>query len=154
MSTPALTLRDVRKTYANGFEALRGIDLEVAEGEFFALLGPNGAGKSTTIGIICSLVRKTSGMAQVFGYDLDTELSAAKRCIGLVPQEFNFNQFEPVAEIVINQAGYYGLPRELARQRAETYLQAARPVGEAPANSAATVRRHETPADDCPGAGA
>ena len=122
MSTPALTLRDVRKTYANGFEALRGIDLEVAEGEFFALLGPNGAGKSTTIGIICSLVRKTSGMAQVFGYDLDTELSAAKRCIGLVPQEFNFNQFEPVAEIVINQAGYYGLPRELARQRAETYL--------------------------------
>jgi len=123
MSTPALTLRDVRKTYANGFEALRGIDLEVAEGEFFALLGPNGAGKSTTIGIICSLVRKTSGMAQVFGHDLDTELSAAKRCIGLVPQEFNFNQFEPVAEIVINQAGYYGLPRELARQRAETYLQ-------------------------------
>jgi ABC-2 type transport system ATP-binding protein len=123
MSTPALTLRDLRKTYANGFEALRGIDLEVAEGEFFALLGPNGAGKSTTIGIICSLVRKTSGLAQVFGYDLDTELSAAQRCIGLVPQEFNFNQFEPVAEIVINQAGYYGLPRELARQRAETYLQ-------------------------------
>jgi ABC-2 type transport system ATP-binding protein len=123
MTTPALILRDVRKTYANGFEALRGIDLEVAEGEFFALLGPNGAGKSTTIGIICSLVRKTSGLAQVFGYDLDTELSAAKRCIGLVPQEFNFNQFEPVAEIVINQAGYYGLPRELARQRAEIYLQ-------------------------------
>lgn len=123
MTIPALTLRDVRKTYANGFEALRGIDLEVAEGEFFALLGPNGAGKSTTIGIICSLVRKTSGLAQVFGYDLDTELSAAKRCIGLVPQEFNFNQFEPVAEIVMNQAGYYGLPRELARQRAETYLQ-------------------------------
>lgn len=122
MSTPALTLRDVRKTYANGFEALRGIDLEVTEGEFFALLGPNGAGKSTTIGIICSLVRKTGGTAQVFGHDLDTELSAAKRCIGLVPQEFNFNQFEPVAEIVINQAGYYGLPRELARQRAETYL--------------------------------
>ena len=122
MTIPALTLRDLRKTYANGFEALRGIDLEVAEGEFFALLGPNGAGKSTTIGIVCSLVRKTGGMAQVFGYDLDTELSAAKRCIGLVPQEFNFNQFEPVAEIVINQAGYYGLPRELARQRAETCL--------------------------------
>jgi ABC-2 type transport system ATP-binding protein len=122
MTTPALTLRDLRKTYANGFEALCGIDLEVAEGEFFALLGPNGAGKSTTIGIICSLVRKTGGAAQVFGHDLDRELSAAKRCIGLVPQEFNFNQFEPVAEIVINQAGYYGLPRELARQRAETYL--------------------------------
>ncbi len=122
MTIPALTLRDLRKTYANGFEALRGIDLEVAEGEFFALLGPNGAGKSTTIGIICSLVRKTGGMAQVFGHDLDTDLSAAKRCIGLVPQEFNFNQFEPVAEIVINQAGYYGLPRELARQRAETCL--------------------------------
>ncbi len=118
----ALTLRDLRKIYANGFEALRGINLDVAQGEFFALLGPNGAGKSTTIGIICSLVRKTGGLAQVFGHDLDTELSAAKRCIGLVPQEFNFNQFEPVAEIVINQAGYYGLPRELARQRAETYL--------------------------------
>jgi ABC-2 type transport system ATP-binding protein len=122
MTTSALTLRDLRKTYANGFEALCGINLEVAEGEFFALLGPNGAGKSTTIGIICSLVRKTGGAAQVFGYDLDRELSAAKRCIGLVPQEFNFNQFEPVAEIVINQAGYYGLPRELARQRAEAYL--------------------------------
>jgi len=122
MTTTALTLRDLRKTYANGFEALRGIDLDVVEGEFFALLGPNGAGKSTTIGIICSLVRKTGGMAQVFGHDLDRELSAAKRCIGLVPQEFNFNQFEPVDEIVINQAGYYGLPRELARKRAETYL--------------------------------
>jgi ABC-2 type transport system ATP-binding protein len=120
MTPPAL--RNLRKTYANGFEALRGIDLDVAEGEFFALLGPNGAGKSTTISILCSLVRKTGGQAQVFGHDLDTELSAAKRCIGLVPQEFNFNQFEPVAEIVINQAGYYGLPRELARQRAETYL--------------------------------
>ncbi len=122
MTTLALSLRNLRKTYANGFEALRGIDLDVAEGEFFALLGPNGAGKSTTISILCSLVRKTSGQAQVFGHDLDTELSAAKRCIGLVPQEFNFNQFEPVAEIVMNQAGYYGLPRELARQRAETYL--------------------------------
>ncbi|MCB1766443.1 MAG: ABC transporter ATP-binding protein [Candidatus Competibacteraceae bacterium] len=122
MTTAALTLRDLRKTYANGFEALRSIDLDVAEGEFFALLGPNGAGKSTTIGIICSLVRKTDGAAQVFGHDLDHELSAAKCCIGLVPQEFNFNQFEPVAEIVINQAGYYGLPRDLARQRAETYL--------------------------------
>ncbi len=122
MTLPALTLHNLRKTYANGFEALRGIDLDVAEGEFFALLGPNGAGKSTTIGIICSLVRKTGGQAQIFGHDLDTELSAAKRCIGLVPQEFNFNQFEPVAEIVMNQAGYYGLPRELARQRAEIYL--------------------------------
>ena len=122
MSTPALVLRDLRKTYANGLEALRGIDLEVAEGEFFALLGPNGAGKSTTIGIICSLVRKTGGTVQVFGYDLDRELNAAKSCIGLVPQEFNFNQFEPVAEIVVNQAGYYGIPRALAWQRAETYL--------------------------------
>ena len=122
MTPPALSLRNLRKTYANGFEALRGIDLDVAEGEFFALLGPNGAGKSTPISILCSLVRKTGGQAQVFGHDLDTELSAAKRCIGLVPQEFNFNQFEPVAEIVMNQAGYYGLPRELARQRAETYL--------------------------------
>ena len=122
MSTPALVIRNLRKTYANGLEALRGIDLEVAEGEFFALLGPNGAGKSTTISIVCSLVRKTGGTVQVFGHDLDRELNAAKSCIGLVPQEFNFNQFEPVAEIVVNQAGYYGIPRPLAWQRAETYL--------------------------------
>jgi len=91
MTLPALTLRNLRKTYANGFEALRGIDLEVADGEFFALLGPNGAGKSTTIGIASSLVRKTSGSVKIFGHDLDQELSAAKHCIGLVPQEFNFN---------------------------------------------------------------
>ena len=123
MTAPALTLRQLRKTYANGLEALRGIDLEVAEGEFFALLGPNGAGKSTTIGIICSLVHKSSGSVQVFGHDLDRELSAAKACIGLVPQEFNFNQFEPVVEILVNQAGYYGIPRELAHQRAATYLE-------------------------------
>lgn len=122
MSAPALALHNLRKTYANGLEALRGIDLEVAEGEFFALLGPNGAGKSTTIGIVCSLVRKTGGTVQVFGHDLDRELSAAKSCIGLVPQEFNFNQFEPVVEIVVNQAGYYGIPRALAYQRAEKYL--------------------------------
>ena len=123
MTTFALSLHQLRKTYANGFEALRGIDLQVAEGDFFALLGPNGAGKSTTIGIICSLVRKSSGTVQIFGHDLDRELSAAKACIGLVPQEFNFNQFEPVIEIVINQAGYYGIPREQARERAESYLE-------------------------------
>ncbi len=122
MSIPALALHQLRKTYANGFEALRGIDLEVTEGEFFALLGPNGAGKSTTIGIVCSLVRKTGGTVQIFGHDLDRALNAAKSCIGLVPQEFNFNQFEPVIEIVVNQAGYYGIPRPLAYERAETYL--------------------------------
>lgn len=122
MTTPALALRNLRKVYANGLEALRGIDLDVAEGEFFALLGPNGAGKSTTIGIVCSLVRKTGGEVRVFGHDLDRELSLAKSRIGLVPQEFNFNQFEPVVEIVVNQAGYYGIPRPLAHQRAETYL--------------------------------
>lgn len=122
MTLSALTISKLRKVYANGLEAVRGIDLDIPEGEFFALLGPNGAGKSTTIGIICSLVRKTGGNIQVFGHDIDTELTAAKRCIGLVPQEFNFNQFEPVAEIVVNQAGYYGIPRSLAHQRAETYL--------------------------------
>ncbi len=122
MSIPALALHQLRKTYANGFEALRGIDLEVTEGEFFALLGPNGAGKSTTIGIVCSLVRKTGGTVQIFGHDLDRALNTAKSCIGLVPQEFNFNQFEPVIEIVVNQAGYYGIPRPLAYERAETYL--------------------------------
>lgn len=122
MTTPALMLRGLRKTYTNGFNALRGIDLDVAEGEFFALLGPNGAGKSTTIGIVCSLVRKSDGKVQVFDQDLDRNPGAVKSYIGLVPQEFNFNQFEPVIEIVVNQAGYYGIPRPLAQQRAETYL--------------------------------
>ncbi|PIE83350.1 MAG: ABC transporter [Candidatus Contendobacter odensis] len=123
MTIPALNIKQLRKTYTNGFKALRGIDLHVAEGEFFALLGPNGAGKSTAIGIICSLTRKSNGTVEVLGYDIDRELNAAKACIGLVPQEFNFNQFEPVIEIVANQAGYYGIPRKLAYQRAEKYLQ-------------------------------
>ena len=118
----ALELRNLRKTYPNGVEALKGIDLRVEEGDFFALLGPNGAGKSTAIGIIASLVNRSAGEVRVFGHPLDSELSAAKRCIGLVPQEFNFNVFEPVGEIVINQAGYYGIPRRLAKQRAERYL--------------------------------
>lgn len=118
----ALSIKDLRKTYKGGFEALKGINLEVAEGDFFALLGPNGAGKSTTIGIISSLVNKTSGTVNVFGYDLDTQLVDLKRQIGLVPQEFNFNQFETVRQIVVNQAGYYGVPREVAHERAEHYL--------------------------------
>jgi ABC-2 type transport system ATP-binding protein len=118
----ALSLRDLKKTYKNGHVALKGITLDVAEGDFFALLGPNGAGKSTTIGIIASLVNKTSGEVRVFGHDLDTDTSAAKSCIGLVPQEFNFNQFEPVVEIVANQAGYYGIERGDAFSRAEKYL--------------------------------
>ncbi|WJW75409.1 ABC transporter ATP-binding protein [Thiohalobacter sp. IOR34] len=120
--TPALSIRDLRKTYANGFEALKGISLDVAEGDFFALLGPNGAGKSTAIGIVCSLVNKSSGRIEVFGHDTDRELAAAKSCIGLVPQEFNFNVFEPVIEVVVNQAGYYGIPRRQAFERAEACL--------------------------------
>jgi len=118
----ALVLHNLRKTYRNGQEALRGIDLEVDEGDFFALLGPNGAGKSTAIGIISSLVNKTAGQVRVFGHDLDRQPAAVKSCIGLVPQEFNFNQFEPVVEIVVNQAGYYGIPRREAYQRAEASL--------------------------------
>jgi ABC-2 type transport system ATP-binding protein len=118
----ALQLTDLRKTYRNGHEALRGIDLDVDEGDFFALLGPNGAGKSTAIGIVSSLVNKTAGRVEVFGHDLDREPSAVKACIGLVPQEFNFNQFEPVVEIVVNQAGYYGIPRREAFGRAESSL--------------------------------
>ena len=118
----ALALHDLRKTYRNGHEALCGIDLEVDEGDFFALLGPNGAGKSTAIGIISSLVNKTAGQVRVFGHDLDREPTAVKSSIGLVPQEFNFNQFEPVAEIVVNQAGYYGIPRREAFLRAEASL--------------------------------
>jgi len=118
----ALSLRNLQKTYRNGSEALRGIDLEVAEGDFFALLGPNGAGKSTAIGIISSLVNKSSGRVRVFGHDLDTDPEGVKSCIGLVPQEFNFNQWEPVGEIIVNQAGYYGIPRAQAWQRAEESL--------------------------------
>ncbi len=118
----ALSIRNLTKVYANGVSALEGIDLDVAPGDFFALLGPNGAGKSTVIGIISSLVNKTGGQVAVFGHDIDTDFPAAKTCIGLVPQEFNFNTFEPVVEIVVNQAGYYGIERALAYQRAETYL--------------------------------
>jgi ABC-2 type transport system ATP-binding protein len=118
----ALDIKALKKTYAGGVEALKGIDLQVEQGDFFALLGPNGAGKSTTIGIICSLVNKSSGSVEVFEHDSVNEEVDAKSCIGLVPQEFNFNQFETLLQIVINQAGYYGVPRNLAKQRAEKYL--------------------------------
>jgi len=118
----ALELRDLKKTYSNGFEALKGIDMTVEQGDFFALLGPNGAGKSTTIGIITSLVNKTSGTVKVFDADLAREPMKAKRYLGLVPQEFNFNMFEPVEEVVMNQAGYYGVESGMARQRTEESL--------------------------------
>jgi ABC-2 type transport system ATP-binding protein len=118
----ALEIEQLRKTYAGGFEALKGVDLTVNKGDFYALLGPNGAGKSTTIGVISSLVNKTSGRVKVFGYDIDTHLVQAKQQIGLVPQEFNFNPFETVQQIVIQQAGYYGVSRTLAKERAKKYL--------------------------------
>jgi ABC-2 type transport system ATP-binding protein len=118
----ALTIENLHKTYRNSFEALKGISLTVEAGDFFALLGPNGAGKSTAISIIASLINKTSGRIAIYGKDLDREREAAKRQIGLVPQEFNFNMWEPVVEILVNQAGYYGIPRGLAFERAETYL--------------------------------
>ena len=120
--TLALSIQQLRKSYANGFEALKGVDLEVAEGDFFALLGPNGAGKSTTIGILATLVNKTSGSVQVFGHDLETDPLALKRCIGLVPQEFNFNQFETAYNILTTQAGYYGIKLKDARVRAQELL--------------------------------
>jgi ABC-2 type transport system ATP-binding protein len=118
----ALVLRQLTKIYKNGIKALKAIDLEVDEGDFFALLGPNGAGKTTAIGIVTSLVNKTGGVVEVFGHDIDRELEVAKSCIGLVPQEINFNQFETCFTIVVNQAGFYGIPRPLAKQRAEKYL--------------------------------
>ena len=118
----ALSLGNLCKTYSNGFEALKGINLDVEEGDFFALLGPNGAGKSTAIGIISSLVTASSGSVTVFGHDLKTEPEKVKSCIGLVPQEINFNQFDTVKSIVLNQAGYYGTPRKLALQRTEHCL--------------------------------
>jgi ABC-2 type transport system ATP-binding protein len=119
---PALTIENLSKEYGSGLKALKGISLEVQQGDFFALLGPNGAGKSTTIGIICSLVSKTSGKVSVYGTDIDVDFAGAKKNIGIVPQEFNFNMFETAFDIVVNQAGYYGMHRELAVQRAEKYL--------------------------------
>jgi ABC-2 type transport system ATP-binding protein len=118
----ALSIKNLTKTYANGVEALKGIDLNVESGDFYALLGPNGAGKTTAIGIITSLVNKSSGEVSIFGHSIDEELEAAKSCIGLVPQELNMNLFESVLNTVINQAGYYGIERGLAMQRAEKYL--------------------------------
>lgn len=119
---PALTIENLTKEYGGGFKALKGISLEVQQGDFFALLGPNGAGKSTTIGIICSLVSKTAGRVAVYGTDIDIDFAGAKKNIGIVPQEFNFNMFETAFDIVVNQAGYYGMHRDLAVQRAEKYL--------------------------------
>ncbi len=120
--TAALSIHALQKTYKSGFTALKGIDLTVEQGDFFALLGPNGAGKSTTIGILSSLINKSAGEVSIFGHNLDHELEAAKSCIGLVPQEFNFNVWEPVQEVIINQAGYYGIDRTTATKRAEKYL--------------------------------
>ena len=120
--TDALRIENLRKTYGSGFEALKGIDLQVRQGDFFALLGPNGAGKSTTLGIVCSLVNKSSGKVTVFGHDIDTDLSRAKMTLGVVPQEMNFNQFEKVIDIVVTQAGYYGIPAKKAVVSAERYL--------------------------------
>ncbi len=118
----ALLVRKLTKVYKNGIQALKAIDLNVEEGDFFALLGPNGAGKTTLIGITTSLVNKTSGIVEVFGHDIDKQLEVAKSCIGLVPQEINFNMFETPFTIVVNQAGFYGIPRRLAKVRAEKYL--------------------------------
>ena len=119
----ALEITNLQKTYANGFQALKGIDLSVEEGDFYALLGPNGAGKSTTIGIVSSLVSKSGGSVKICGIDIDEDFSLAKKQIGIVPQEFNFNVFEKVEDVLIHQAGYYGIPIGLARQRAQYYLE-------------------------------
>jgi ABC-2 type transport system ATP-binding protein len=118
----ALNVKNLVKTYPRGLRALKSINLEVAQGDFFALLGPNGAGKSTTIGIISSLVNKTSGTVEVFGHNMDTDQDGVKLCLGVVPQEMNFNPFEKITQIMINQAGYYGIPRKIATQRTEHYL--------------------------------
>lgn len=118
----ALSIRNLTKTYPSGIQALKGIDFDVESGDFYALLGPNGAGKTTAIGIISSLVNKTGGEVEIFGHSIDSELEEAKTCIGLVPQEFNMNLFDSVLNIVVNQAGYYGIERRLALKRAEKYL--------------------------------
>jgi ABC-2 type transport system ATP-binding protein len=122
----ALLIKDLQKTYANGNVALKGIDFTVEAGDFYALLGPNGAGKTTAIGIISSLVNKSGGSVEIFGHNIDTDLEAAKACLGLVPQEVNLNLWESVHSVVLNQAGYYGLNRSLAAERSEKYLRALR----------------------------
>ncbi|SDI72568.1 ABC transporter ATP-binding protein [Billgrantia gudaonensis] len=122
MAEPALSIRGLTKVYGNGFHALKGIDLDVVQGDFFALLGPNGAGKSTTLGVVCSLVQKTAGKVEIFGIDIDRDFARAKYHLGVVPQEFNFNQFEKVLDIVLAQAGYYGMPRREALPRARELL--------------------------------
>ncbi|MGE4533455.1 ABC transporter ATP-binding protein [Halomonas sp.] len=122
MAEPALSIRGLTKVYGNGFQALKGIDLDVAEGDFFALLGPNGAGKSTTLGVVSSLVQKSAGRVSIFGIDIDRDFARAKYHLGVVPQEFNFNQFEKVLDIVLAQAGYYGMSRRQALPRAEELL--------------------------------
>ncbi|MAL98389.1 ABC transporter ATP-binding protein [Hydrocarboniclastica marina] len=120
--TDALLIQNLRKVYDGGFTALKGVDLRVRQGDFFALLGPNGAGKSTILGIVSSLVNKSSGRVEVFGFDIDSDLAKAKSHLGVVPQEFNFNQFEKVEDIVVTQAGYYGIPEKRARRTAEHFL--------------------------------
>jgi ABC-2 type transport system ATP-binding protein len=122
----ALSIKNLTKTYANGNRALKGIDLAVEEGDFYALLGPNGAGKTTAIGIISSLVNKSGGNVEIFGHSIDTDIEAAKACLGIVPQEINLNLWEKVGNIVTNQAGYYGIGGKLARERVEKYLRALR----------------------------
>ena len=122
MSEIALSIKNLKKTYQDRVEALKGIDLEVKKGDFFVLLGPNGAGKTTAINIIINLVNKTHGQVKVFGYDTNKDLETAKRFIGVVPQEFNFNIFEKVFDIVVHQAGYYGINKKIAKKRAERYL--------------------------------
>jgi len=124
MNKLAVQIAGLKKTYSNGTQALRGIDLEIEQGDFFALLGANGAGKTTTIGVLTSLVNKNEGSVKVFGYDLDTQINDLKRHIGVVPQEFNFNIFEKVIDIVVQQGGYFGVPRKTARKRAEKILKA------------------------------
>ncbi|MBZ9557356.1 MULTISPECIES: ABC transporter ATP-binding protein [Modicisalibacter] len=122
MTVPALAIRGLTKVYGNGFHALKGIDLDVPQGDFFALLGPNGAGKSTTLGIVCSLVQKTAGEVSIYGIDIDRDFAKAKYHLGVVPQEFNFSQFEKVEDIILSQAGYYGMSLREAKPRCDQLL--------------------------------
>ncbi|MBT4964393.1 MAG: ABC transporter ATP-binding protein [Francisellaceae bacterium] len=122
MQSTAISIKNLFKTYANGLAALKGISLEIAQGDFFALLGPNGAGKSTTIGVLSTLVTKSSGEVEIMGHNMDTNAGAAKLSLGVVPQEFNFNQFEKVQDIILNQAGFYGVPYRHAKPCVDEYL--------------------------------
>ncbi len=149
LNTPALQISNLSKTYPNGFSALKGVNLTVPQGDFFALLGANGAGKSTLISIVSSLLQPTAGDVTIFGIDLLKNPSQAKRYLGVVPQEFNFNQFETCLDILLFQAGYFGIAKKTGITSSRIFTNSTRTVGKTPHQKSSVIRRYETAINDC-----